>query len=212
MGQRVDTDKQPHEVFLEVAADRGAEYPCPEYGRLCEAHVFHEFIWCHPDLFQYHCYVTARVPRMGCPDHGTKQVKMPWAREGSWFTLLLEQAAMTLVREMSVLAAARIIGVSDTRLSAQWRTTHFTRHALKYIAPDTKTLAPVLKALMTLEEHAHLDPKSLDLQPCQRPPGGRNGLFQAARARVRGYRNVFTFMTIIYFTVVPLGELIKFHS
>ncbi|CAO0824385.1 hypothetical protein DFAR_630024 [Desulfarculales bacterium] len=23
--QRVDTDKQPHEVFLEVAADRGAE-------------------------------------------------------------------------------------------------------------------------------------------------------------------------------------------
>ncbi|CAO0820373.1 transposase [Desulfarculales bacterium] len=29
VGQRVDTDKQPHEVFLEVAADRGAEYPCP---------------------------------------------------------------------------------------------------------------------------------------------------------------------------------------
>ncbi|CAO0823488.1 hypothetical protein DFAR_3720006 [Desulfarculales bacterium] len=41
--QRVDTDKQPHKVFLEIAADRGAEYPCPECGRLCKAHYFHEF-------------------------------------------------------------------------------------------------------------------------------------------------------------------------
>ncbi|CAO0824359.1 hypothetical protein DFAR_620019 [Desulfarculales bacterium] len=27
---------------------------------------------------------------------------------------------------------------------------------MKHIAPDTKILAPVLKALVTLEEHAHL--------------------------------------------------------
>ncbi|CAO0823137.1 hypothetical protein DFAR_340020 [Desulfarculales bacterium] len=38
---------------------------------------------------------------------------MLWTREGSRFTLLFEQAAMTLVREMPVLTAARIIGVSD---------------------------------------------------------------------------------------------------
>ncbi|CAO0823062.1 hypothetical protein DFAR_3460041 [Desulfarculales bacterium] len=36
--------------------------------------------------------------------------------------MLLEQAAMTLVREMPVLAAARIIGISDTRL---WRVIQF---------------------------------------------------------------------------------------
>ena len=58
------------------------------------------------------------MPRVDCPDHGTKQVKMPWTRERSRFTLLFEQAAMTLVREISVLPATRIIGVSDTRL---WR-------------------------------------------------------------------------------------------
>ncbi|CAO0822979.1 hypothetical protein DFAR_330037 [Desulfarculales bacterium] len=40
--------------------------------------------------------------------------------------------------------------------AAQWRVTHFTRHALKCIAPDTNTPAPVLKALMTLGEHAYL--------------------------------------------------------
>jgi transposase len=57
-----------------------------------------------------------------CPDHGTKRINAPWAREGSRFTLLFEQAAMTLVREMPVLAAARVIGVSDTRL---WRVVHY---------------------------------------------------------------------------------------
>ncbi|CAO0821638.1 hypothetical protein DFAR_2500035 [Desulfarculales bacterium] len=29
VGQRVDTNKQPHEVFLEVAVDRGAKVPLP---------------------------------------------------------------------------------------------------------------------------------------------------------------------------------------
>ncbi|CAO0822852.1 hypothetical protein DFAR_3340012 [Desulfarculales bacterium] len=32
---------------------------------------------------------------MDCPNHGTKQVKMPWTREGIRLTLLFEQAAMT---------------------------------------------------------------------------------------------------------------------
>ncbi|CAO0820229.1 hypothetical protein DFAR_1450017 [Desulfarculales bacterium] len=39
-----------------------------------------------------------------------------------------------------------------------------------------------------------------------------NGTFQAAKARAIGCRNVFTFMTMIYFIVAPLGRLIKFHS
>ena len=39
-------------------------------------------------------------------------------REGSRFTLLFEQAALMLVREMPVLAAARIIAITDKRL---WR-------------------------------------------------------------------------------------------
>ncbi|CAO0821264.1 hypothetical protein DFAR_2210072 [Desulfarculales bacterium] len=40
--------------------------------------------------------------------------------------------------------------------AAQWRITHVTRHALKCIVHDTKTLTPVLKALMTLKKLVHL--------------------------------------------------------
>jgi hypothetical protein len=35
----------------------------------------------------------------------------------------------------------------------------------------------------------------------------QNGLFQAARARARGYRNTATFITMIYLIAAPLGML-----
>ncbi len=118
VGQRLDTDKRPNELHLELAADRGARFPCPECGRRCKAHDFDAFTWRHLNFFQHHCYVTAKVPRTDCADHGVKRIQVPWAREGSRFTLLFEQAAVILVREMPVLAAARIIGITDQRL---WR-------------------------------------------------------------------------------------------
>jgi hypothetical protein len=53
---------------------------------------------------------------------------VPWARPGSRFTLLFEQAALVLVREMPILAAARFIGITDKRL---WRLiAHYVRRAV----------------------------------------------------------------------------------
>ncbi|CAO0820354.1 hypothetical protein DFAR_1540005 [Desulfarculales bacterium] len=96
--------------------------------------------------------------------------------------------------------------------AAQWRITHFIRHALKCIAPDIKTLAPDPKALMTLEEHAHLilslwtsnhvNTRLEELNGTSRPPG------QEPEATVM----FFIFMTMIYFIAAPQGKLIKFYS
>ena len=116
--QQLDTSKQPHELHLTIKGERGAEYPCPVCGTLCKPHDFKEKQWRHLNFFQHHCYIHASVPRVKCPEHGVKQVKVPWARKGSAFTLLFEQAALTLAREMPVNAAARIIGINDKRL---WR-------------------------------------------------------------------------------------------
>ncbi|MBT8764479.1 ISL3 family transposase [Desulfohalobiaceae bacterium Ax17] len=72
--------------------------------------------------------MTANVPRIKCPKHGIKRTKVPWARKGSQFTLLFEQVALALVREMPVSAAARIIEVTDKRL---WRVVnHYVSKAL----------------------------------------------------------------------------------
>ena len=129
--QRLDTGKQPHELRLELASERGGKFPCPECGAFCKAHDFVEHTWRHLNFFQHHCYITARLPRVDCPDHGVRKINPPWAREGSRFTLLFEQAAMLLVREMPVLAAARIIGVTDKRL---WRVVqHYVTKAISQL-------------------------------------------------------------------------------
>jgi len=129
--QRLDTSQQPHVLEILLEADRGAEFPCPECGRPCKAHDFKEFKWRHLNFFQHHCVITARVPRTDCPEHGVKRAKVSWARKDSGFTLLFEQAAMTLVREMPVLAVARFIGITDKRL---WRIVeHYIAKALRGI-------------------------------------------------------------------------------
>lgn len=116
--QRLDTEKSPHELHIRISAERGSKYPCPKCGKQCKAHDFDEFTWRHLNFFQHHCYLTADVPRVSCDEHGIHRVNVPWARQGSSFTLLFEQAAMTLIREMPVFSAARIIGITDKRL---WR-------------------------------------------------------------------------------------------
>jgi transposase len=90
--QHLDTSVQPHELHLHVASERGAHYPCPTCSASCPAHDFQEKRWRHLNFFQHHCYITAAVPRVKCPEHGVRQVEVPWARQGSAFTLLFEQA------------------------------------------------------------------------------------------------------------------------
>lgn len=120
--QALDLEKQPSELRLEIQAPRGALYPCPECEMLCKAHDFKEFTWRHLNFFQHHCLIRARVPRVSCPRHGVHRVKVPWARPDSGFTLLFEQAVMTLVREMPVATVAKYVGEHDTRL---WRVIHY---------------------------------------------------------------------------------------
>ena len=103
------------------------------------AYDFENFTWQHLNFFHNHGFITARVPRVDCPDHGVKRATVPWARPGSRFTLLFEQAALILVREMPLLAAVRFMGITDKRL---WRIVeHYVRRAV--IALDLRLVRSV---------------------------------------------------------------------
>ena len=364
MGQHLDIDKQPHELHLRVGSDRGSMYACPVCGASCAAHDFQEKTWRHLNFFQHHCYLHASVPRVKCPEHGVKLVEVPWARKGSAFTLLFEQAALTLAREMPVSAAARIIEINDHRLwriiehyvakavarfdlssvlfvtpghgkatlrafaaflcehkgqpeqilevvcdmsgaflsavprhlpnaritvdwfhivqtftraldevrksegrirplpkhlrwavlkrgevdrlttnqlkamaelleqgldtatawrvkerlrwvrlagtpqAARWRITRFINYASELIG-ESRLLEPVRKALQTLSTHAERVVRRWTSTYTNARLEGLNGLFQAARARARGYRNTETFMTMIYMIASPAGAVLK---
>jgi transposase len=95
---------------------------------MCKAHDFKEMTWRHLNFFQHHAYITADVARTDCPDCGVKRITVPWARQGSRFTLLFEQVALSLVREMPVNAAARHMAITDKSL---WRVVdHYVSQAI----------------------------------------------------------------------------------
>ena len=106
------------ELSLEIDFEAGARFACPACGAMCPAHDTVWRRWRHLDFWQHATVLGARVPRVRCGEHGVRQAAVPWAREGSGFTLMFEAFAMMLCGEMPVAAAARMVGEHDTRL---WR-------------------------------------------------------------------------------------------
>ncbi len=111
-------DPKKQEVHIYIDFKRGSTHPCPECGTECSVHDTTERQWRHLNFFQYRCYIHARLPRTKCKEHGVKTVLVPWAREGSGFTLLMEAVLLAMLQQMPVSQVARHVGEHDTRL---WR-------------------------------------------------------------------------------------------
>lgn len=187
--QRLNTCREPHVLEILLEADRGALFPCPDCGCLCKAHDFKEFTWRHLNFFQHHCLITARVPRTDCPTHGVKRIAIPWAREGSGFTLLFEHAAMVLVREMPVLAAARFMDITDKRL---WRIVkHYVSRAVNGL--DLSRLTAIAFDETASKRGHNYVTVFIDLTRKQRPvvfatPGKGKGTVRAFRDFLQAHR------------------------
>ncbi len=114
---RFDVKKKQLDIYIDFS--RGGEFPCPECGRMnCKAYDTEDKVWRHLNFFEHVTYLHARTPRVQCPECGVKQVPVPWAREGSGFTLLFEAFIMTMAKEMPINAIARLVGEYDTKI---WR-------------------------------------------------------------------------------------------
>jgi len=77
----VGTSFDPARRRLDLRLDfrRGARFACPECERTgCAVHDASEKTWRHLDFFQHEAYLSARVPRVLCPEHGVRQVRFPW--------------------------------------------------------------------------------------------------------------------------------------
>lgn len=118
--QGIEFSKESKRLDIKIGFSRCATFPCPVCGIPAPAYDTKEKTWRHLNFFQYDAYLTARVPRVKCPnaDCGVKQVSVPWARADSGFTLLFEALVMTLAREMPIKVAAAFLGEHDTRI---WR-------------------------------------------------------------------------------------------
>lgn len=114
---KLDTAKR--RIDFEVGC-QGAKFVCPQCGASGQkAHDRMPRSWRHLDFFQFEAWLHADVPRIDCQACGkTTQMNVPWAREGSGFTLLFEALALSMCQGLPVRQAARMLRVRDKQL---WR-------------------------------------------------------------------------------------------
>jgi transposase len=118
----VKFDVGARRLDLRIDFAKGSRFACPECGAAgCKVHDTEPHTWRHLNFFEHDAYLTARVPRVICAEHGVRQVQVPWARERSDFTLLFEALVMALVGEMPVKPVGELVGVEDKRI---WRIVH----------------------------------------------------------------------------------------
>lgn len=92
-------------VRVMVAAQTDAALACPECGKCCPGYDSRVREWRHLDTCQFKTILVADVPRVKCPEHGVKQVKLPWAEPGSGFTALMEAVVIDWLRSMASIKA-----------------------------------------------------------------------------------------------------------
>lgn len=99
-------------IHVRVALPRRERWVCPDCGEAAPIHDHRERRWRHLDTCQYETWLHARVPRLDCPNHGVRQVRVPWAEPGSHFTELFESLAIHWLQEASISAVAGQLGLS----------------------------------------------------------------------------------------------------
>lgn len=107
----LDEKNRFHDVYLGHRSN--ARFSCPE----CELHrPLHDHtpwrMWRHLDCGMYSTWVYARVPRVNCPEHGIRQIRVPWALPLGRSTTAFERKAIDTLREADVLGASRLLKLS----------------------------------------------------------------------------------------------------
>lgn len=110
---RVTLDVEAGRVDIFAEHPDRLQWPCPDCQNSlsCRDHA-PERIWRHLDSCQFQTYLHARIPRVDCPEHGVRQVAIPWAEARSRFTLLMERWVIeVLLQCATVQGACRLLGL-----------------------------------------------------------------------------------------------------
>ena len=88
------------ELHVYISFPKGSKFTCPICGEEHTSYDTRERVWRHLNFFQYRCYIHASVPRIQCSKHGVRTVDVPWGREGSGFTLMMEGVILSLIKHL----------------------------------------------------------------------------------------------------------------
>jgi len=110
--EKVELRLSEGEVHIWVALPPKQHWVCPICLEHAPIHDHRERVWRHLDTFQYRTLLHARVPRLKCPRHGVRQLRVPWAEDTSRFTDLLEALAIDWMKQAPIAAVAERLRLS----------------------------------------------------------------------------------------------------
>lgn len=123
----VDMDIESGEIRVHVSHPRGTKFGCPECERQLPCHDHAEArSWRHLDSCQFKTLLIARVPRVNCPEHGVRNVSVPWAEKSSRFTFLFERLAIDVLLATQTVKGA--MGILRTTWDETW---YFVQRAVR---------------------------------------------------------------------------------
>lgn len=92
-GRSAGHGSQEGQRFFRHAGGETCFFPECDRQLACYDHT-KSLKWRHLDTRQFATILHARRPHVYCPDHGVKQVELPWAEKYSRFSLLFERLAI----------------------------------------------------------------------------------------------------------------------
>jgi transposase len=110
----VKMDVTNEEIEVQVEHAPGEQFCCPECNRSLSCYDHSPARrWRHLDSCQFKTILVASIPRVECPEHGVKQVNVPWAEKSSRFTTLFERFAIdVLLATQTVKGAVAVLRIS----------------------------------------------------------------------------------------------------
>jgi transposase len=111
--ERVELDVKKQRVDVFAKHDQPKSWTCPECKKPFGLHDHdEERAWRHLDSCGFQTFLHARIPRVNCPEHGVRQVRVSWAEPKARFTALFERFAIDVLLETSITGAATILKIS----------------------------------------------------------------------------------------------------
>ena len=99
-------------ITIRVEIPASEKLSCPECLDECPVHDHRRRRWRHLPTCQYQTIIEAEIPRVRCPKHKVRQVRVPWAEAGSSFTALFEAVVIMWLKEASFSAVAKNLDIT----------------------------------------------------------------------------------------------------
>jgi transposase len=110
---RVELSATDGRVDVWVEHPARTRFACPDCDAVLSVYDHsEERAWRHLDSCAFLTFLHASPPRVACPEHGVRQVGLPWAEPHSRFTTLFERLAIDVLAACDVAAAARLLRIS----------------------------------------------------------------------------------------------------